>query len=102
MPSDLRELTRQFGRGETTLEALRMAARAENRDRGLADQLLQLIREWEISPLRASERAKNDLREAAENLVPPPPPPLAPSSSARRDPSESIYAAGLRGQKRRD
>lgn len=102
MPPDLRELTRQFGRGETTLEALRVAARAENRDRALADQLLQLIREWEISPLRASERARNDLREAAENLVPPPPPPLAPVANSRRDPSESIYAAGLRGQRRRD
>jgi hypothetical protein len=100
MPADLRDVTREFGRGQTTLENLREAARAEPRDRQLAGALLQLIAEWESTAVTVSVRSRSELRARIRQLVPPDPP-ASPEASARRDPAESIYAAGLRGQRRR-
>lgn len=97
MPPNLRDVTREFGRGEATLETLRQAARAERLDRPVADQILRLITDWENSPGSETDRAKNELRARVKQLVPPEPPP----SASRREPGESIYAAGLRGQRRR-
>src|SRR5687767_13313607 len=100
MPPNLRDVARDFGRGEATLESLRGAARAERGDRQLADGILRLIAGWENSPQRHSVRSREDLRAEVKQLVPPEPP--APSAStSRRPPGESIYEAGLRGQRRR-
>ncbi|HEV2060949.1 MAG TPA: hypothetical protein VGR11_16485 [Solirubrobacteraceae bacterium] len=100
MPPNLRDVTRDFGRGEATLESLRAAARAEHRDRQLANEILTLIGEWENSPQKDSVRSRDDLRARAKKLVPPAPPD-PPASTSRRPPGESIYDAGLRGQRRR-
>jgi len=100
MAADLKDVTRDFGRGQTTLENLREAARAESRDRQLAGALLQLIAEWESTAVTVSVRSRSELRARIRQLVPPEPP-ASPASSGRPDPAESIYAAGLRGQRRR-
>ncbi|MGH2919995.1 MAG: hypothetical protein ACRDLS_15545, partial [Solirubrobacteraceae bacterium] len=95
---DLRDVTREFARGEAPLEALRGAARAERGDRRLADEILKLITEWESSAWSASAWSRNELRARAKSLVPPAP----PASTSRQDPATSMYEAGLRGQRRRD
>lgn len=100
MPSNLRDVTSEFYRGEATLEVLRAAALAERIDRQLADGILRLISEWEQNPEKNSTRVRNELRARAKELVPPAPA-VSPASTYRRDPSESIYAAGIRGQQRR-
>ena len=100
MSTNLRDLTRAFGRGEATLESLRGAARAERDDRQLADEVLTLITHWENSPVKDTARARDDLRVRAKKLVPPDPP-AATVSKSRREPAKSIYEAGLRGQRRR-
>ncbi len=97
MPPDLRNVTREFARGETPLEALRQAARAERSDRRLADEILKLITEWEDSAWD-SALSRNELRARAKQLVPPPP----PEPTSRQDATASMYEAGLRGQRRRD
>lgn len=103
MPADLRDVTRDFGRGDATLETLRAAAHAERIDRRLADAILRLIADWERKPGRETALTRNLLRARVEDLVPPAPPPPPPPSAAehRRPPGESIYEAGLRGQRRR-
>lgn len=97
---NLREITRQFGRGEATLESLRGAALGEHRDRQLAGEILTLINAWERDPYKDSVRCRNDLRAHIKQLVPPAPA-AAEASKSRREPGESLYAAGLRGQQRR-
>jgi hypothetical protein len=96
MPSNLRDVTRDFARHEAALETLRAAAHEERFDRRLADEILKLITEWENSPSSASAWSRNALRERAKQLVPP-----APEVSTRRqDPAAAMYSAGLRGQRR--
>lgn len=101
MPPSLRDVTRDFALGEATLEALRAAARAERGNRPLADEILRLIGVCERSGRTDSARvrAMHDLRDRARALAPPGPD--KPASDARRPPGESIYEAGLRGQRRR-
>lgn len=103
MPTNLRDVARDFGRGEATLETLRAAARTERGDRELADQVLKLIMDWETGGQTHSDRSRTDLRLRVKQLVPAAP--TAPASSAasgsRRPAGESLYAAGLRGQRRR-
>ena len=102
MPPSLRDVTRDFALGEATLETLRAAARAERSNRPLADEILRLIGECERSGRTDSARvrAMHDLRDRAKALAPPGPAARA-ASDARRPPGESIYEAGLRGQRRR-
>ncbi len=100
MAQNLTHVTRAFGRGEATLETLRAAARAERGDRRLAETILQLITDWENSGWTDSEVSRTQLRIRVKQLVPAAPT-TPPASTYRRDPSESLYAAGLRGQKRR-
>ena len=100
MAAHLRDVALEFARGEATLGALRAAAYAELIDRTLANGLLGLITQWENSPGKDSVRVRNDLREGVKRLVPAAPAKPA-ASTYRRDPSESLYAAGLRGQQRR-
>lgn len=99
MPN-LRDVSREFSRGAATLDTLRNAARAEPTDRQLAAELLRLIAEWEAGAWTWTDsgRAKSELRWRVKQLVPPPAPPPTPS---RRPPGESMYDAGLRGQRRR-
>ena len=97
MGGHLRDATRAFYRGEITLDMLRAAAHAERMDRQLADGILRLISEFERNPWAATDRVRNELRDRAKAMIPPDPPP----SSGRREPGESLYAAGLRGQRRR-
>jgi len=92
-PPRLSDVTRDFARGDTSLEALRAAARAERMHRHLADEILRLITEWENSGDNSTS-SRNELRARAKRLVPPDPPP-------RKEPAESFYEPGLRGQKRR-
>lgn len=102
MAPDLRDVTREFARGEATLETLRAAARSERSDRQLAEAVLQLIARCESAARTdsARARARDDLRDRAKQLVPAAP--AAPAGSTnRRPPGESIYEAGLRGQRRR-
>lgn len=98
MQPGLRDITRDFARGEAPLEALRAAARAEPVDRRLADEILALISEWERSAWVASAWSRNELRARAKQLVPPAP----PAEPSRQDAAASMYEAGLRGQRRRD
>lgn len=101
MPQDLRDVTRAFGRGEATLETWRRAALGETSDRHLAGEILRLIAEWESSPLKDTVRYRNEMRARAKKLAPAPS--AEPSTSrSRAEPGESLYAAGLRGQRRRD
>ncbi len=100
MPSNLRDVASDFGRGLATLETLRGAARAERNDRQLAEEILKLIADWENSAWKDSVRSRDDLRARAKQLVPPAPP-APPAATSRRRPAESIYEAGLRGQRRR-
>lgn len=86
----MRDVTRAFGIGEATLEDLREAAMAERVDRQLADAVLRLIAEWETSAW-----TRNEFRTRARDLLPATPPP------SRRPEGESLYEAGLRGQRRR-
>ena len=95
MPRSLRDVTRDFSLGEATLEDLREAAYAERMERSLAASVLGLISEWENSAW-ASDRSRDTLRARAKALVPA----RQPVSKNRRG-SESIYEAGLRGQRRR-
>ena len=99
MPRNLRDLTRDFGRGDTTLETLRGAARAEPSDRHLAGAILNVITDWENSGWTDSVASRNQLRLRIKQLVPATPPPAEPKN--RRPPGESMYDAGLRGQRRR-
>ena len=100
MPPNLRDVTRDFGRGQTTLESWRGAARAERDDRQLAAEVLKLIADWESSAWKDSVRSREDLRARAKQLVPAAPA-APPESASRRGPKSSIYDAGLRGQRRR-
>ncbi|HWH23723.1 MAG TPA: hypothetical protein VNW68_02395 [Candidatus Limnocylindria bacterium] len=97
MQSGLRDVAREFARGETTLEVLRAAARTERMDRHVAEEILKLISAWESRAWPDVDRARNDLRAGVKQLVPADPPP----SASRRPPGESIYDAGFRGQRRR-
>lgn len=101
MALDLKDVTRAFGRGEATLESLRAAARAEPYDRQLAGEIMRLISDWENSAWKDSARSRDDLRANIKSLVPPAPTASSPASTSRRQPRESIYEAGLRGQRRR-
>ena len=103
MLPNLAEVARTFGRGEATLDTLRLAASADRADRRLADTLLALIAEWESSAYKDTVWSRNELRARASQLAPPVPvaPLTAPVSARLREPAESIYEAGLRGQKRR-
>ncbi|MGH2919343.1 MAG: hypothetical protein ACRDLS_12220 [Solirubrobacteraceae bacterium] len=98
MPSNLADVTRDFGRGEAPLEALRRAAHAERSDGRLADEILRLIAEWESGAWTASSWSRNELRARAKQLVPA----AEPAPPARQDPTTAMYEAGLRGQRRRD
>lgn len=62
----------------------------------MADAVLHLITAWEDTTWTASARSRNELRARAKQLLPPDP----PESTTRRDATESMYAAGLRGQRR--
>ena len=97
MARKLRDVTRDFARGEVPLETLRSAARAERLDRYLADRLLQLISEWENSDWANSAWSRDELRDRADRLVPAAAPPTPASG---KDNAASMYAAGLRGQRR--
>ncbi len=97
MPSRLREVTQEFARGDSTLEALRLAAREEIRDRVIADQVLLLISDWENSTAEKSAWSRNELRESAGKLVPAPLPP----PPEKKDYTKNMYDTGLRGQRRR-
>lgn len=99
MPSNLRGVTRDFVCGVATLGAWRTAARTESVDRQLADAILQSISEWENTAWPDIARARIDLRERAEQLVPAAPA-GAPASSRNADPTAAMYEAGLRGQRR--
>ena len=90
MQTRLRDVTRAFGIGEATLEDLREAANAERVDRQMADEVLRLIADWE-----RRQYPRNELRSHVRSITPPPPPP------SRHPPGESLYDAGLRGQRRR-
>lgn len=98
MAGRLREVTREFARGEVPLAALRDAARAERIDLTLADALIKLIREWEHSPHVNQVWARNELRDRAEALLPSIPAP----SSKPKDYTSAMYEAGLRGNLRRE
>ena len=92
----LREVTREFARGEAPLETLRRAALREPIDRPLADGLLQLIAEWENGAWPNSRWARSELRDRAERLVP-----AAPEPRKRtEDATATMYGAGLRGHLR--
>lgn len=99
--ADLKDVTRAFGRGEATLESLRAAARGELYDRQLAGEIIRLISDWENSAWKDSARSRGDLRANIKALVPPAPTVASPGLTSRRKPRESIYEAGLRGQRRR-
>lgn len=99
MVANLRNVTRDFARGQTTLETLRRAARTEPVDRRLADRLLALITDWENGPWTASTRARNELRARARLLLPPDPPDPPPAARSK-DATTSMYEAGFRGQRR--
>ena len=90
MRTHMREVARAFGIGEATLEDLREAAMAERVDRQLAVAVLGLIDQWETSAW-----TRNEFRTHVRALLPATPPP------PRRPNDESIYDAGLRGQRRR-
>jgi len=96
MPSSLRELTREFARGEAPLETLRGAARAERTDRHLADRILALISEWERGGRTDSHWSRNELRDRAKKLVPDIP---VKTVASRRDPTEIMYNAGIKGRR---
>ena len=98
MAEKLTDVTRAFGRGETSLESLRAAARKERVHRQLADALLALITEWETTATDNSVSSREKLRDRAKALVPPDPPPPKPSP---QDATAAMYGPGLRGQQRR-
>jgi hypothetical protein len=105
MAPKLRDVTREFARGDATLQTLREAARAERANRGLADRILQMIAEWERSATTNSARAKSELRARAELLVPTDPDdePDAPADRGDwrggMDATTFMYESGLRGQR---
>ena len=103
MPGSLSDVVREFGRGEATLEMLRVAARAEPRERDLASEVLRVIMDWESRGLTHTVRARTDLRIRVEALVPaaPPPPPAGGPAERPRASGLSLYEPGLRGQRRR-
>ena len=90
LPPDLSDITRKFACGEVSLLDWRDAAHRERFDRQLSEKVLSLIAQFENSMW-----TRNDLRSRARELVP------AERPAARRRPAESIYEAGLRGQRRR-
>ena len=83
---DLRDVSRDFGLGNATLEDLREAAQAERIHRQAADQILKLITEWENSAW-----SRNELRMRVRQLTPPPP------QSPR---GATFYDAGLKAKRR--
>lgn len=97
MRSGLRDVVRAFSLGEITLDMLRAAALAERVDRGLAERVLGLVAEWERSAWAGKDTGRSELRYRAKQLIPPEP----PAPEMRRPPGESIYEAGIRGQRRR-
>jgi len=101
MAPRLKEVTREFALGVTTLGTWREAARAESADRRLADEVLRLISDWENTAWPDMTRARNELRAGAERLAPAP---LGSSveeeKKAKKDPTATMYEAGLRGQRR--
>ncbi len=105
----LREIAREFGRGETTLAALRSAASSEPFDRHLAQSLLRAIGEFEASGRTTSPQARIELRERVKELAPARPgeeddeglPPLEREWQARGDPAAAMYQCGIRGQQGR-
>jgi hypothetical protein len=99
MPTNLRDVARDFALGQVALETLRRAAHAEAVDRRLADELLKAIADWENSPSPQGAYARNELRARAKQLVPSGPP-AEPEASRNTDPTASMYEAGLRGQRR--
>lgn len=97
MPSELRDVAREFSLGNTTLEALRDAARTSRGDRQVADAILAAIAAWESDPRKDSARVRNELRARIKQLAPPLPPPVQSGEEA----TMSMYGPGLRGQRRR-
>lgn len=87
MSPELREVARQFGIGNATLEDLREAASDERINRRAADEMLKLIAEWEH---RGGSR--NELRTRVRDLIPPPP---------RHPDGGTFYDAGIKAQQRR-
>lgn len=99
MRPNLRNVTRDFVLGVVTLGTWREAARSEPANRNLADEILRVISEWENTTWPDIARARNELRERAERLVP-----AAaldePATRRKQDPTTAMYEAGLRGQRR--
>lgn len=98
MRHSLKNVTREFVLGVATLGTWREAARAEPVDRRLADEILRVISDWENTSWPDIARARNELRERAERLVPPAPP--DEPERRKQDPATAMYEAGLRGQRR--
>lgn len=105
MAPKLRDVAREFARGDATLETLRAAASTERANRGLADRILQMIAEFERSGATNSARARSELRARAEQLVPTDPDdePDAPADRGDwrggLDATTFMYESGLRGQR---
>ncbi len=88
MPT-LKEVARDFGLGLLTLEDLREAARAERIHKQTAEEVLQLIADWEIH-----RWPRNELRSRVRALVPTPP-------KKSRYSGDALYQPGLDAQRRR-
>jgi hypothetical protein len=88
MPT-LKEVARDFGLGLLTLEDLREAAQAERIHKQTAEEVLQLISEWETRGW-----SRNELRSRVRRLVPPPP-------KKSRYSGDALYQPGLDAQRRR-
>jgi hypothetical protein len=99
MPTRLRDVAHDFALGQVALETLRRAAHDEVVDRRLADEILKAIADWERSPSPQGAYARNELRARAKQLVPSAPA-AEPEAKRDKDPTASMYEAGLRGQRR--
>jgi hypothetical protein len=91
----LREVAREFALGEAPLETLRLAARDERLNIGLAEELLRLIADWENSPWSTSASSRDELRERVRVLVP------AQEKTDTVNYTAAMYGAGIRGQRRK-